>query len=121
MKKPEWADLLISQVLFYKGRKTPPKIKWVKRNRQSSSGVMYTRTKNITICVGHNEADAKMVVLHELSHWLLTKGHHHDIKFWVTAWELYYLFKEQLDWELVKRREFAYMGKAKVVYQRLGY
>lgn len=121
MQKPEWADQLIGEVLFYKGRKHPPQIRWVKRHRLCSSGVTYVRSKKITICVGSDMADAKMVVIHELGHWLLRQGHHHDIKFWLTVWELYYLFKDQLNWELVKRREFQYKGKAKVAFERLGY
>ena len=118
MNQPDWGTEMIGQILLIKGRTKLPRIKWIQRRRFSSSGVCYK--DRIVICAGRDVGDAKMVLIHEMSHWLIRRGHHHDLKFWITAWELFYLFKDQLNWEATKNRSFRYMKKARVGYSKLG-
>jgi predicted SprT family Zn-dependent metalloprotease len=110
MPEPEWATSLIEKVLAYKKRSRKPKVRWVQRNRQSTSGVCYLNNK-ITICLGKDEWQWKPILLHELSHWLGRKRWHHNKKFWLLLRELLIEFDCYTPEYL--KKEFEYISKSK--------
>lgn len=135
MTEPEWAEPIIREVLFLHNRTKAPRIKWVS-SKHGGSGVTYKRgtvrrngwsykirrrrgTPDIVVRVCGKLGRDKLVLLHELSHWLLRAGHHHDKTFWKKAWDLYFYFLTPEEIEEEKKSEFDYKGKALVVYQEL--
>lgn len=82
---PQWASDLKAKVL---GRRKGPRLIWKLRSAASSSGVCFYSGR-IIVRAGTDEHDAKMVLLHELAHWLTGEGHHHDKAFWKRAFKLY--------------------------------
>lgn len=121
MKDITWAEQLVGKVLTYEGRLHAPRFKFVfSNNHKWSSGRTFTkpyRGYHIFLRIGTDPKEAKMVLLHEMAHWLLTAGHHHDKAFWKKAWELYFLFQDELDLEAVKVREGNYKQKSTEVYE----
>ena len=93
---PEWAKCLIEDVCD--AYNVPvPNYKWFigKRQDRLSTGWAYHHTspyadRGIKINAGTEEAEQKIVLLHELSHWIgMEQGEHHNAKFWRRAFELY--------------------------------
>src|SRR5207244_476222 len=125
MTQPEWATPIIRDVLYLHNRTKPPRILW-KHGR--GSGVAYRKGRKvnwnglsfrikrrrgsheITLRIDGDLTGSKLVLLHELSHWLLRDGHGHDKTFWRKAWELYYIFLTPEELEAIKQREFNYKG-----------
>ena len=113
---------------------TPPQVRWMvsrkTRYRYDSNGdlVYGTRVRSsgttqwigsdratarhthITMKVGSDLQDQRLVLLHELAHWLSPVIDGHSRGFWRRAWELYERYNIDLDyaWE----REKAYKVKA---------
>lgn len=133
MTQPDWATLLIKDVLFLHNRTKAPKIEWkvgggsgvtkvrgVYKRRGYKRVIKYRRgTPNIIVRVNGDLARSKLVLLHELSHWLLRAQHWHDKAFWKKAWELYYIFLTKEEFEEARKDEFGYKGKASIVYHEL--
>lgn len=127
MKNPEWVDRYVSEVLKLEGRTKRPLIKF--RNKRGTGYTHYKwKWKNgkrkliftyISINSNGDEKWDKMIVLHELAHAMGRPRSHHNLRFWERAWRYYEAFRNELDWEAVKKSEFSYMGKAKIVYDRL--
>lgn len=137
MKQPNWVDELIEQVCKDHKRKAP-KLTWRNASRESSSGKtrfprsstgtkLYTRTKTgrlirfkggISIMAGTNEQDQRLVLLHELAHWLTVKykNQGHNQKFWETAFDLYERYGVDMDYAY--NREKDYKQTAKLVYAK---
>lgn len=133
MHEPEWATPIIRDVLVLHNRTKRPRIEWKKGG---GSGVtkkrgMYRRngysykirrrrgTPDIICRLNDDVTRGKIILLHELAHWLLRAGHHHDKTFWRKAWELYFFFLTPQELEKAKADEFWYKDKAKQVYQEL--
>ncbi len=108
MSEPEWATELIEKIMAYKKRSQRPKVKWIRRNRRSTSGICYF--KSITICLGNDESEWKQILLHELAHWLGRRKWHHNKKFWLLLKDL--LIYCDVYTEEYKKREFEYMKKS---------
>ena len=114
MIQPNWVSELVNSVALIEGRKHPPRIKWVKRNRHSTSGVYYRHSKRITIRVGNDQLE-KQVLIHELAHWLTRKGH--NKRFWLKCFNL--LKRHDLLTEEYKKREFRYKKKASIIFDQM--
>jgi predicted metal-dependent hydrolase len=97
MNTPKWAqDLAINALVYLESKghniEVPP-IRW-RRSKyyKSSSGVCYQH-HHITITAGKDRRDAKLVLLHELAHWVLPDREHHGNMFWRTVFDLYHWAK----------------------------
>lgn len=129
MKIPKWADGLINLVIT-DYQSTRPEINW---RRAHSKKIFYngellntrekskyssgcTNSKRIAITVGSSRKDARLVLLHELSHWLCPKGEHHGKLFWDLAFELYRKYKVPMYYAL--NREKRYRKEAQFAYRR---
>jgi hypothetical protein len=93
MKVPKWAqDLILDTLLYLQSRGYPdaiPEIRWRHSSyHKLSSGVCYQHN-HITITAGKDRRDQKLVLLHELAHWVLPDKEHHGDAFWRLAFELY--------------------------------
>jgi hypothetical protein len=94
-KIPAWAEKLTvdaGDYLISKGYEFNHTVtyNWRKGKSINTSGTCWP--DHIAITQGKNRTDAKMVLLHELAHWV-NPGQHHNEKFWLTAWDLYRHFK----------------------------
>jgi hypothetical protein len=70
----------------------------------------------IRVMVGTDAADACLVFLHELAHWLVGCEHAHDRVFWKRAWDLYE--KYGIDEAYAVEREGSYRKGAIREYRR---
>lgn len=108
---PEWAIELVKQVCKDYNRALPGELKWSNTSYPLSSGTtsycktttgkpIYHRKKTgrlivfrgkISMVAGTQEENQKLVLLHELAHWIVTrsKGMGHNNRFWHKAFELY--------------------------------
>lgn len=150
MNTPKWAqDLILDAVLFLqsKGYQAElPDVKWRKAGsfngkygrlfRATSSGVCYR--DHIRINAGHDRKDCKLIILHELAHWVLPikdklggftldengnpgmpfieEHEGHTARFWDVAWMLYREFKLPVRYCLQREKE--YRKGAVLAYRR---
>jgi hypothetical protein len=116
---PKWAENLTIDACEYlqgKGYNFNHTItyNWRKsKTNKLSSGTCYL--DHIAITQGKLLKDTKMVLLHELSHWVNPKQHHNE-NFWLTAWDLYRHFKIPIRHCL--KREKNYRKGALVAYRK---
>ncbi len=65
-----------------------------------------------------SEQDARLVLLHELAHWLRRGTHAHDRRFWEIAWDLFGRYGVDMDWTIF--REGTYLKRSLyAAYQRV--
>lgn len=117
MKHPKWIMEIVENVCKNSPRK--PFIKRTKRHgANSSSGVFYNTANVIKIRVGTEAPrwEQKMVLLHELAHWL-NPNESHTTKFWETAFSLYKEYK--LPIRKCHKREKGYRKEATNVYRKI--
>ena len=111
---PLWARKLAADVCREYEVPIPP-IRWRRSGKHTlSSGVC--NKERIAITAGSNIVDRRLVLLHELGHWLMHHRHgrpreSHGYRFWQQAWELYQLW--EMDLEYAYAREGSYREKAK--------
>lgn len=119
MESPKWAESLLLNALIYAKAKNLPDLIWKHRHFEDSSGLFYpagiSKASRIIIHAGYNKLDTKLVLLHEIAHYL-TPGTHHRPQFWGTAWDLYRHFR--LPIRYCKDREKGYRKGAMVAYKR---
>lgn len=137
-KAPLWAIELTEQVCRDYNRTLPGELKWTTARRESSGGrteyakgrngkKLFKRTKtgrlvtfrgSVAVSAGTSEKDAKLVLLHELAHWVCTRGKSegHTVRFWKKAFELYKRYG--IDMEYAFSREKDYKQTAVSVYER---
>jgi len=94
-KMPKWARQVAIEVLETypqaREQKYPTSIRWRKYKRFDSSGCCYAY--KIVVCAGRDRFTQKLVLLHELAHWLRPRRQGHDAEFWRIAWQLYRQYK----------------------------
>jgi hypothetical protein len=106
-KAPQWVLDLAEDVVKKHTHKRIPVITWRQGHGFHSSGREFGIEKRIAITAGTDEQDQKLVVLHELAHYLCPVKAHHNMRFWRTAWMLYkeydipeeYAFKREQDYK----------------------
>jgi len=108
-RTPRWAADLVARVCADAGRKARPTVRWYPGNEappclDSPPGVEYrigrrsydanaafscgsTHGNLIRVFHGWLRKDQRLILLHELAHWLTGEGH--TRKFWDCAWALY--------------------------------
>src|SRR6266540_652846 len=118
---PGWAIDLTLKVARAAERMDVPVVTWRLRHRNPrrrawgrgkiivppathSSGRCYPA--RIVITAGRSLKDQRLVLLHELAHWLAPTGEHHSESFWERAWALYRLYG--VDLAYARKREGDY-------------
>lgn len=92
MRIPNWAQNLTLKVLQDKNCNDIPTLVWRRHNAYSSSGICYNdRVKGITVRAGKHAPrwEQKLVLLHEVAHWLRPNKENHTPEFWKLAFQLY--------------------------------
>jgi hypothetical protein len=113
---PAWARQLVMAVCAEAGTPPPAVLRWRRSPRDPSTGLANRRQGSIAVTAGHDPADARHTLLHELAHWLTpdqprrgTRGRgrteHHGAAFYATALALYARHGDELAASL--RREAA--------------
>jgi hypothetical protein len=92
---PAWARSLVAEVCPEADAPAPARLRWSRRERDSSSGVTRRHDGSISVVAGTDTLDQRLTLLHELAHWLtpmhrLRGRHvHHDRRFYRLAFALY--------------------------------
>lgn len=122
---PGWAQMLIESVCA-SWDVPQPVVRWsINNSRFHTSGRAYSHeftgqrnTKaQLLIVQGTDHEDAKLVLLHELTHWVLPHGEHHGSYFWKTAFEMYTDYDIRMDY--AAEREGRYRKEAQRAAARL--
>lgn len=133
---PAWAEKLILDAILFchekgfashnrlpdivwkiptEGRFNINKNKTIRVRRRGSSGVCFP--DSILISAGSERRDCKLVILHEVAHWVMPLYERkHSKDFWKIAWALYRHFK--LPIQYCRQREGEYK-KNSIKYSRL--
>ena len=85
---PRWAAELIRRVCA-EHRRRAPAVRWRRRSQPWTSGAVYYDGTGIGIVAGTDVQQLRLVLLHELAHYLVGPTHQHDERFWRRCWELY--------------------------------
>lgn len=94
---PDWARLLVARCCADAGWAQPTRVRWMRRDRPSSSGVTRRHDGSISMVAGSDDLDQRLTLLHELAHWLAPtsarrrrrRSQHHDRGFYAVAFALY--------------------------------
>ena len=114
---PEWVRELVAKVcLDYGHGELQPEILWRWKFRRSSSGFAYNKENRISITAGKDRDDQRLVLLHELAHWLRPTGEHHSSQFWDLAFNLYRNYGVKITYAV--NREKHYRKEAFKAYRR---
>jgi len=142
---PKWAQELTLQVAIDEGRDDLPEIIWRKRRRPrvsarakllfgsperverfrkqsdwrrvgSSGHCREGLITRIVITAGTDRKDQKLVLLHELAHWLSSRKENHGPIFWDKAWELFRRYNVPIQY--AKKRSGDYRKEAIAAYKR---
>ena len=117
MAIPQWAQELTLKALIHCTVDDVPVIRWRRSQGQTSSGTCFRDKKlGFVVTAGRNRTDAKLVLLHELAHWLRPAGECHGDAFWDLAWNLYRWAKLPVRYCL--SREKNYRKGAVLAYKR---
>jgi hypothetical protein len=118
-----WIIELAKQVALDEGRTDVPEIKLIRQKYgfYCSGHTHYhlDETFNkITIAKGKHakKKEIKLVVLHEIAHWLMPYAEHHSEAFWDKAFELYRRYKIPMYY--ARRREGEYRKSAYSAYKK---
>jgi hypothetical protein len=70
----------------------------------------------VSVAAGRDPVDQRLVLLHELAHWLGRPDEGHSLNFWLRAWRLFRRYRVPVHYALA--REGAYEGAVQA-YRRL--
>jgi len=84
--------------------------------RRGSSGYAAPTANRVHVTAGTDRTDQKLVLLHELAHWLCDVGEHHGARFWDKAWQLYRRYRVPIRY--ARKREGNYRKGAALAYAR---
>jgi len=118
MPAPRWAQDLAIRVALDEGRDDLPDLTWRRGRRHvmSSGHVKHLADGGgVTITTGRDRRDQRLVLLHEMAHWL-TPGEYHGPVFWDKAWELYRRYGVPIRYALARER--GYRRGALVAYRK---
>jgi len=118
MPAPDWADRIVREVARRR-RLPPPLLRWRTTRRRRTAGSADSHLRKhpaISIAAGRDPVDQRLVLLHELAHWLSKPDEGHSIAFWTRAWRLFRRYRVPVHYALA--REGAYDG-AVLAYRKL--
>ena len=118
MLAPPWAQRIVRDVAR-SSRRPQPDLRWRETRRRRSAGSAADERNGdqpaIFIGAGRDTIDQRLVLCHELAHWLVGPGEGHSLRFWRCAWRLYRRYRVPIHYALA--REGEYEG-AIVAYKR---
>ena len=111
---PQWVQDLVLRVALDENQDALPEVVW---RHGRGGGRAYASGRLVLSVAGRPRRAQKLVLLHELAHWLNPKQHHSSA-FWDTAWRLYRRYKVPVRY--AARREGHYRAGALVAARRAG-
>jgi len=117
MTAPKWAQDLVLRVALDEEKDDVPNLGWWRARKRKtwaglrpahamSSGRSWPTKNRIHVTAGTDRKDQKLVLLHELAHWLSPPTEHHGPTFWDTAWRLYRTYKVPLTYAKVREGNY---------------
>jgi hypothetical protein len=110
MPAPDWADRIVREVARAR-RRPAPALHWRRSRRRRSAGSADSYMRKhpaISVVAGRDVVDQRLILLHELAHWLGPPGEGHSMAFWIRAWKLFRRYRVPVHYALA--REGAYEG-----------
>jgi hypothetical protein len=107
---PAWADRIVREVARAR-RRPAPELRWRRARTRRSAGSADSylhKDAVISIVAGRDVVDQRLVVCHELAHWLGEPDEGHTLKYWLRAWKLYRRYRVPIHYALA--REGGYEG-----------
>ena len=109
MNPPIWAERIVREVARAR-RRRPPELRWRRARRLRSAGSADSPKKadagGISIAAGRDPVDQRLVLCHELAHWLSRPDEGHTMAFWLRAWRLYRRYRVPIHYALAREGEF---------------
>jgi predicted metal-dependent hydrolase len=105
MGAPAWAERILREVARA-NRRRPPELRWRRSRYRRSAGSASIAGRNhngsISIDAGRDVVDQRLVLCHELAHWLSRPDENHSIAFWLRAWRLYRRYRVPIYYALAR-------------------
>ena len=109
MNAPVWAERIVREVARGR-RRRPPELRWRRTRRLRSAGSADSPVRagvgGISIAAGRDPVDQRLVLCHELAHWLSRPDEGHTRAFWLRAWRLYRRYRVPIHYALAREGEF---------------
>ncbi len=109
MSAPAWADRIVHEVARAR-RRRPPTVRWRRRRSLRSAGSADSHQHRdggaISVAAGRDMIDQRLVLCHELAHWLGKRGEGHSLAFWGRAWRLYRRYRVPIHYALAREGGF---------------
>lgn len=105
MSAPAWAERIVREVARAR-RRRPPELHWrrsrYRRSAGSAIGYAPGQENIISIEAGRDPMDQRLVVCHELAHWMSRPEEGHTSAFWRRAWKLYRRYRVPIYYALAR-------------------
>lgn len=107
MPAPDWAERMVKEVARRR-RQPAPAIYWrqTRRRRSAGSADSFRRGNCVSMAAGYDPVDQRLVLLHELAHWLGTPDEGHSPQFWARAWNLFRRYRVPVHYALAREGEY---------------
>ena len=109
MPAPPWAERIVKDVARAR-RRRPPAIRWRRARTRRSAGSADSHLSwnggGVSVAAGRDPVDQRLVLLHELAHWLGHPGEGHNRAFWTRAWKLYRRYRVPIHYALAREGEY---------------
>lgn len=110
MSAPAWAERVVRDTARLH-RRRPPRLRWRAWRRVRSAGSAgdggYGEDGAISIAAGRDPIDQRLVLCHELAHWLGRAEEGHTEAFWRRAWRLYRRHRVPVYYALAREGDYA--------------
>ena len=109
MNAPVWAERIVREVARSRRRRVP-ELSWRRTRRLRSAGSADSPLRagvgGISIAAGRDPVDQRLVLCHELAHWLGPPAEGHEMAFWLRAWQLYRRYRVPIHYALAREGAF---------------
>lgn len=109
MSAPAWANRIVRDVARSR-RLRPPLVRWRQTRRRRSAGSADSHKLRhggaISVTAGLDLMDQRLVLCHELAHWLGKPDEGHSPAFWKRAWRLYRRYRVPVYYALAREGAF---------------
>jgi hypothetical protein len=109
MPAPEWAENIVRDAARRR-RRRPADLRWRRSRRRRSAGSADSpeglTNGTISIVAGRDPVDQRLVLCHELAHWLGPPNDGHSPAFWRRAWQLFRRYRVPIYYALAREGDF---------------
>ena len=108
MGAPAWAERIVREVARAR-RRPAPILRWRRARTRRSAGSAHSHLQengSVSIAAGRDPVDQRLVLCHELAHWLSAPDEGHTQTFWSRAWKLYRRYRVPIHYALVREGQY---------------